>query len=136
MSVFVYGFVGSERSPRRLLQLPFARNQALLDSAVGADQRQHASPLVAAGVNQDRPVGCIAWRNIKMALGQHLDIATATKIQGRDAIGAILLNHERQLRLIRGEKRPRTIAALKGEPARLVAGPDSDLINLRAARAV
>src|SRR6266436_1288787 len=125
-----------ERRPCWFLQFPLARHQALLYPAIGTDQGQHAAPAVAARIDDLRAVRRITWANVKMTLGEYLDIAAPAKIHGRYAVAAVFLGDERQLRLIRRQPWPRVVAALKREAPRLVAALSADPVDLRAARAI
>src|SRR5258708_12917084 len=71
-----------------------------------------------------------------MTLGEHLDIAAPAKIHGGDAVAAVFLGDECQLRLIRRQPRPRVVAALKREAPRLVAALRADAVDLWTARAI
>src|SRR5208283_4528209 len=125
-----------KRRPGGLLHFALARHQAFLHASIRTRERKNAAATVAARIDDHRTVRGIARRDVEAPLGEHLDIAASPQVHDGYVIGAILLGHEGELRLVRRQSRPRVVIALEGKAARVISRLDADSINLRTAGTV
>src|SRR5450631_361348 len=126
----------SERRPCRLLHLALAGHQTFLNAPIGAHQRQDTASAIPAGVDVFSAVRRVTRRHVEAAPGQHLHIASPAQIHGGNAVGALLLRDEGELRFIRRQAGTRIVGVLEGQAPRLVAGLDTDAVDLRTSGAV
>src|SRR5204863_1881082 len=106
-----------------------------LESAVGADRREHAAAVLGRRVDDLRAVRREARGLVETAVRQQVE-SLRRDVPHRDAIAVVLAVHERDELAVRRHAWASAVSAIEGDALRALPGFDADAVDLRAARAV